>query len=63
MAKECKDCGASGEEVRISKKGLCPRCGMKRAGEAAYQLAAKEGPYYERWKLGMQWFFDYVEEE
>ncbi len=52
MDKACKVCGEHPGEEGLSKRGLCEACELRRMTEAARQMAAKEGPYYERWKVG-----------
>lgn len=53
MVKErecCAACGRHEDDVgRLSGRRLCVDCSSSRAVEAARQMAAKEGEYYERW--------------
>jgi len=62
VAKKCSDCGRSGEEVHLNRKGRCPDCAFKRVAEAGYQMHMKEGPYYDHWLQGMKLFLQDAEQ-
>lgn len=54
----CKDCGRRADGVVIiSKRGLCPECGVARIIANNRAMAQKEGPQwdfaYDRWLTGM----------
>ncbi len=53
MEKVCKLCGQPPGEEGLTSRGFCVACMLKRSNEAARQMVAKQGPYYERWKVGM----------
>lgn len=48
--RECADCGCE-VKGRIPATGdvRCLECNIGRACEAAKQMAAKSGPYYDQW--------------
>ena len=48
---ECTDCGQEFENKGSRRKPYCIECAFKRAREAAEQMAARDGPYYEKWLL------------
>jgi len=50
----CKDCGQGFPAQDVSRRGLCPRCGLARMYSATNQIRNKCGPVYERWRLGVQ---------
>ena len=53
----CKQCGE--EFPRLSQHKLCDDCGERNVEEAARQMRAKSGPYYERWKQAREaWIVD-----
>lgn len=47
----CADCGASGNDVRISKRGYCPTCGQKRLLDNVRAMQEGQGTTYNRWVL------------
>jgi len=47
----CIDCGQEFENEGRRKKPYCLDCAFKRMREAAEQMQAREGPYYEKWLL------------
>jgi len=48
---QCIDCGQEFENKGSRRKPYCLDCAFKRMREAAKQMAAREGPYYEKWLL------------
>ena len=51
MVWACIACGKPGEPGKeLSYRGKCRTCSTTRATEAAEQMAAKHGPYYDRWR-------------
>ena len=50
----CVDCGDEHQRKELNRKGRCRSCAMAAVRGAMYQLAAHEGPYYEKWKQGMK---------
>jgi hypothetical protein len=54
--KRCIDCGATRAEALdhfISTNGLCKLCGLKRQLDNVDGIAARQGPYFQRWRLGI----------
>lgn len=54
--KRCIDCGATRAEALdhfISTNGLCKVCGLKRQLDNVDGIAARQGPYFQRWRLGI----------
>lgn len=48
--KTCKRCKRPTNECgQLSRYGNCTDCAIELQAEAARQMAAKEGPYYDRW--------------
>ena len=45
--KQCKDCKATVN--KLSRKGLCSDCSIRRATNAILQLQVKEGEVYDKW--------------
>lgn len=45
----CKDCGVSGNETQISKRGLCGACAARRLTDNNASLQAGSGPDHDRW--------------
>jgi hypothetical protein len=47
-------CRACGRHIRecgsLSKRGKCVECGTRAITEAARQIEAREGPYYDKYK-------------
>ena len=54
----CCECGKEYQAMRPSRTGACIDCGMKHVEEAASQLRAHKGPYYDRWKEGIRLFIE-----
>lgn len=50
----CVDCGREFPRKQLNRMGRCHDCAGKAAAEAAYQLYHHRGPYYEKWKDGIQ---------
>jgi len=50
----CIECNQVYYARKQKRNHLCPECGIKRAFEAARQMMAKEGPYYEKWKASQE---------
>lgn len=51
----CVVCGKPPTARRpLSARGLHESCGLAKMRAAAEQMKAKEGPYYDRWRVGMQ---------
>ncbi len=48
--KKCRRCGHVFLASHISKRGLCPTCGIQAIQEAVEQLKKKQGPVYEKWR-------------
>lgn len=47
---ECEDCGQPATRARGGgKRKICADCGAANGPAAALQMAAKQGPAYERW--------------
>lgn len=46
----CKRCG---QIRRLNRKGYCDDCAHRRSDESIYQLQAKQGPFYDKWKAGV----------
>lgn len=51
---KCVDCGNEFPRKELNRKFRCPDCAWKAVGEVSRQLHDKSGPYYERWKQGLQ---------
>lgn len=49
----CRDCGASGNDVHISQAGLCPTCGDERLAANVTAMRAMSGYQADRWRAGM----------
>ena len=52
----CIDCGvprAKAIDGFISANGLCKRCGLQRQLDNVDGIAARQGVYYQRWRLGI----------
>jgi len=47
----CIDCSREFPKEELNRKGCCLDCAIKRMREAAEQMAAHDGPYYEKWLL------------
>jgi hypothetical protein len=48
----CKDCGRTVTKLELSKPRLvCEDCGTERARRAAYEMATKSGPAWDRFLL------------
>lgn len=46
----CEDCGQSVSRIRrAGDPMICVECGIRRTIVSSHQLAAKSGPYYEKW--------------
>lgn len=53
--KHCRDCGAPPETVgRITGRGRCFECSIKRATQNMREMAWHSGPAYEAWGIAMQ---------
>lgn len=50
----CVDCGKELPRKELNRRGRCCSCAMAAVEDAMYQLAAKSGPMYEKWKQGMK---------
>lgn len=50
----CIKCGQPYVAKRRKRSGLCDDCGMVAVRESIIAMLKKEGPYYERWKRGME---------
>jgi len=51
---ECIDCGQEFQNEGKRKKPYCIECAFKRMRESAEQMAARDGPYYEKWLLSRE---------
>lgn len=52
----CIDCGVTRAAALggfISTNGLCKRCGLQRQLDNVDGIAARTGPYFQRWRLGI----------
>lgn len=59
LIRACKDCGITEMPgVKLSQKGLCTPCGVKRMLDAIEQLRNREGPVYQRWLYGIYQYRD-----
>ena len=50
----CIKCGRTYRRKREKPNRLCYQCGYDHMIAEILQLQAREGPYYELWKLGME---------
>ena len=50
----CVDCQEMYPRKQLNRMGRCHGCAGKATGEAAYQLSQHQGPYYDKWKQGIQ---------
>jgi len=50
----CTDCNQAFPASDVSRRGLCPRCGLARMRNAAAQIRNKSGPVYRRWHQGVE---------
>lgn len=57
----CEDCGEKLPQGR--NRPYCLECGLKRTADAAQQLAQHEGPYYEKWKKGLEKHLEKISHE
>lgn len=49
--KRCRDCGITREEAgRLSRRGFCEACGIKRQIDAVREMATRRGPTFEKWE-------------
>lgn len=49
----CTRCGRETTADLISTRGICYTCGSEAVLSNAYEIRAKEGPYFRRWASGM----------
>lgn len=50
--KTCPECKK--EVDWLGRSGVCAECGMRHMLDAMRQLKAKSGPYYDKWKIGVE---------
>ena len=60
---KCVDCGEEFEVQGYKKKERCSVCAFKRCGEAAHQMMAKSGPFYDKWVESMKQIPDNIEQQ